>query len=70
MQLVRGILRFRFHYRKERPQVSVTVAGNSSFAIPYVFPLQSKRTGKSVLMTHRGRWLPPAVMIAIFKSQS
>jgi len=39
---------------------------NSSFTIPDVFPLQSKRTGKSVLMTHRGRWLPPAMVISIF----
>ena len=60
MQLTQGISRFRFHYHQVRPQVSATAAANSSFAVPDVFPLQSKRTGKSVLMTDWGRWLGSA----------
>lgn len=69
MHLVRGNLRFRFQYRQVRPQARATAATNNSFAVPDVFPFRSKRTDNSVLMTHRGSPLPPAVVIAIFKSQ-
>ena len=49
--------------------MSATAATNNSFVVPDVFPFGSKRTGKSVRMTHRGCPVPPAVVIAIFKSQ-